>query len=57
MAMITNMMIMAVMAIIPVMVILALMATIAVIPISTVMVKTSLKFFYIGCYGNSCSYE
>ena len=39
------------------MAILSLMATMAVILISTVMVKTSLKFFYIGCYGNSYSYE
>ena len=46
---ITNMTIMAVMAIISVMhemVILGLMVTMAVIPTSTVMVKTSLKFFY-----------
>ena len=53
------MIIMAVKVIIPVMHVMAILApitTTTVIPITTVMVAI-YKLFYIGCYGNSCSYE
>ena len=57
MVIITNMTIMAVMAIMPKMHVMAVLALMTAISVLYCEGCNIYKFFYIGCYGNICSYE